>query len=149
MIDRQSCYSALFKLKEAGIDISAQLKVMEQESGIPRKVIEFLRDNSPQFQFYRYLQKHQKALAKNILDYNTLDNNDKMIVCSSFITRVYIAIKYKCLDKSLVDELGVKEVSNCLNKSLVYDDISYVDKVMMKHSDSLRYFYLNNKEVGS
>lgn len=145
MIDRQSCYSALFKLKNAGIDITEQLNVMSSTRGVPRKVIEFLRENSPQFQFYRDIQKHQKALAKSLLDYETLSDIDKLITCSSFITRVMIAVKYKNLDSSLLDELNIEEVSEAVDTAIKLNDFGKVNEVLQKHSEGLRLFYQNSK----
>lgn len=148
MIDRQDCYNALFKLKRAGIDVSAQLELMQKNKDIPRGVIEFLRENSPQFQFYRYIQKYQKALAENILDYQELDNIGKLITCSSFITRVMIAIKYKNLDESLIDDLNVSEVSEAINIALTTDDFTNINNILDKHCNSLRLFYKSNKKLG-
>lgn len=145
MIDRQSCYSALFKLKNAGVDITEQLNVMSSTRGVPRKVIEFLRENSPQFQFYRDIQKHQKALAKSLLDYETLSDVDKLITCSSFITRVMIAVKYKNLDISLLDELNIEEVSEAIDTAIKFYDFDKVNRVLQKHSEGLRLFYQNSK----
>ena len=73
MITRQDLYKDLFKLKNSGVDVSYQLKIMESKSGIPKEVVEFLQDKSPQFQFYRDLKKNQRALMKNILNYENLD----------------------------------------------------------------------------
>lgn len=146
MIDRQSIYTALFKLKNAGIDITDQLNVMQTTKGVPRKVIEFLRNNSPQFQFYRDIQKHQKALAKSLLDYESLSDIDKVITCSSFVTRALIAVKYKNLDKSLLDELNLSEVSEAVDTAVKMEDLSQVNLVLKKHSDCLRMFYQSNKE---
>lgn len=146
MINRQDCYNALFKLKGAGVDISAQLKIMQESTGVPQGVLEFLRENSPQFQFYRYVQKHQKALAESLLDYKSLDNLSKLITCSSFVTRVMIAVKYKNLDESLVDELNVNEVADAVSYALNSDDFTKVNEVLEKHSNSLRLFYQSNKQ---
>lgn len=141
MISRQDCYDALFKLKNAGVDISAPLNAMMRESGVPRQVILFLRDNSPQFQFYRDIQKHQKALANSLLDYETLDDISKIITCSSFVTRAMIAVKYKNLDPSLLDDLNISEVSDAINYTLHSGDFSKLDNVLRKHSNSLKLFY--------
>lgn len=145
MIDRQAVYNALFKLKSSGVNVDEQIKLMIDNPGVPRGIIEFLRDNSPQFQFYRYIQKRQKALAENLLDYKELSDNDKLIVCSSFITRALIAVKYKELDESLLDDLNVSEVSDALNFALSANNYSKVNEVLKKHSESLRLFYKNTK----
>lgn len=141
MIDRQSCYKALFKLKNSGVDISSQLKIMELSRGVPREVVLFLRDNSPQFQFYRYIQKHQKTLAKSLLDFDELSNEDKIIVGSSFVTRVFIAIKYKEFSQSLLDDLDVYSVSKAVTKAIESSDYSQLDKTLSFHQKSLRLFY--------
>lgn len=146
MINRQSCYSALFKLKNAGIDITPQLKMMESNRGVPRGVIEFLRNNSPQFQFYRHLQVHQKTLAKNLLDYEELDNLEKIIVGSSFVTRAMIAVKYNNLDESLLEDLNVAQVSHAVDLAVSSQDCSELNDVLKKHSDNLKLFYLNIKQ---
>lgn len=144
MIDRQSCYSALFKLKNAGIDIAPQLRIMQESKGVPRGVIEFLRENSPQFQFYRYIQKYQKALAQDILDYETKDEISRLITCSSFVTRAVIAVKYKNLDESLLDDLNVSEVSEAVHRALTAKDFTKINDVLKKHSSNLKLFYINN-----
>lgn len=141
MIDRQSCYSALFKLKNAGINIDSQLRLMTENKGVPRGVVEFLRDNSPQFQFYRYIQKYQKALSESILDYKKLSDLDKMITCSSFLTRAFIAVKYKNLDESLLDDLNIQDVAEALNAAIRESNFTKLNEVLEIHSNSLRLFY--------
>lgn len=141
MITRQDCYTALFKLKDTGIDISHQLIIMQQTKGVPMEVISFLRNNSPQFQFYGYIQKRQKGLSKSLLNYEDLSPEDKLITASSFITRVYLAIKYQELCKSLVDDLNVSKVITALEKAIVLEDYRELDNVMKMHGDSLRLFY--------
>ena len=148
MIDRQSCYSALFTLKNAGIDISDQLMIMQKTRGVPRGVLEFLRENSPQFQFYRYIQKHQKALAESLLDYELLSDTEKLITCSSFVTRAMIAVKYKNLDESLLEDLNISEVSEALHEALLTRNMTKVNDVLKKHSESLRVFYKNSSKKG-
>ena len=143
MINRVSCYDALFRLKQAGINVDDALEAMKNSSGVPREVIVFLRDNSPQFQFYRYIQKYQKALAENILDYKKLSDQDKLITCCSFLTRVLLAVKYKNLGEGLVDDLNINEISDAINTAITEFDYSKVDKVLSKHHDSLEVFYIN------
>jgi len=145
MINRQDCYNALFKLKNAGVNIDEQLSIMTKETGVPRGVIEFLRNNSPQFQFYRYLQKYQKALAESILDYSKLDYESKIVAASSFITRVYLSVKYKNLDASLTDDLDIEGVSDALHDAILTKDTGKLDIVMEKHTNSLGFFYLNKR----
>lgn len=148
MINRVSCYDALFRLKQAGVDVENALNAMKESAGVPREVIVFLRDNSPQFQFYRYIQKHQKALAENILDYRKLSNQDKLITCCSFLTRVLLAVKYKNLGEGLIDDLNISEFSDAINTAISEMDYSKVDAVLSKHHDSLEVFYINRpKEV--
>lgn len=118
---------------------------MAESRGVPRGVIVFLRDSSPHFQFYRYIQKHQKALASSILDYKTLSDEEKLITCSSFVTRALIAVKYKNLDGSLLDDLNISEVSEAVNLAISQRDFSQVDHVLEKHCESLRLFYENLK----
>lgn len=141
MINRQDCYTALFKLKDAGIDITAQLTIMQGTKGVPYEVLNFLRNNSPQFQFYGYIQKRQKGLAKSLLNYTDLEREDKIIAASSFVTRVYLATKYQELSKSLVDDLNVSKVITALEKAIVLEDYRELDNVMKMHGDSLRLFY--------
>lgn len=145
VVNRQTVFNALFKLKDAGVDVSSQLNSMANSRDIPRSVIEFLRDNSPQFQFYRHIQKHQHKLAESILDYKDLSDHEKLITCSSFITRALIAVKYGNLDESLLEDLNIEEVSNALNEAIVSKDYSKVNQVLEKHCNSLRAFYSKNK----
>lgn len=141
MINRQSIYNALFKLKESGVDISSQLNLMKDNSGIPKEVVEFLQDKSPQFQFYRSIHQNQRALMKNILRYETLDTRSKIKVCSSLITRAMISIEYKNLDESLLDELGLDRISYALNKALSDRDYSKLDEVLKVHKSAIELFY--------
>lgn len=145
MINRQDCYNALFKLKATGVDVSTQLEIMQRNKGVPYGVIQFLQENSPQFQFYRYIQKRQRKLSESLLDYETLSDTDKIIACSSLITRVMIAVKCKELDESLLDELNISDVSDALNRALSVNDFTRVNEVLKKHSDSLRLFYKSNR----
>lgn len=145
MVDRDNCYSALFKLKEAGINIEKPLESMTKNSGVPRDVIEFLRDNSPQFQFYRYLQKHQIALAKEIRNYEEASDTSKIKICSSIITRAMIAIEYNNIDRHIVYELNLADIAEAINYALISDDYSKVNKVLETHRNSIELFYLNNK----
>ena len=140
MIDRDTCFSALFKLKNAGIDVSDALFVMANEGGVPRRVIEFLRENSPHFQFYRHLQKHQKALAHSLLDYQELSPNKRIITASSFITRVYLAVEYNEIDSSLLEDINVQEIVTGLARA-IRGDFSLLDREMLKHGESLKLFY--------
>ena len=117
---------------------------MQESKGVPRGVIEFLRENSPQFQFYRYIQKYQKALAQDILDYETKDEISRLITCSSFVTRAVIAVKYKNLDESLLDDLNVSEVSEAVHHALTAKDFTKINDVLKKHSSNLKLFYINN-----
>ncbi len=145
MINRQDCYTALFTLKDAGIDISKQLELMKNSRGVPRGVIEFLRDNSPQFQFYRHIQQHQKALSKSLRNYENLNEIDKLITASSFLTRAMIAVKYKNLDESLLDDLNIAEVAQALDTAITEKDFEMLDNVLCKHRDSLKVFYLKQE----
>lgn len=141
MITRQSCFSALFRLKNAGVDVTRQLKIMESRSGIPQEVVEFLQENSPQFQFYRSIQKHQRALMKNILHYESLDTVGKIKVCSSLITRATIAVEYHNLDESLLEDLRLDKLAKALNKALSDKDYSYLDEVLQGHKNAMLLFY--------
>ena len=149
MIDRQAVFKALFKLKDAGLDVSRPLDLMASSRGIPQEVIKFLRDNSPQFQFYRYIQKYQKALAKSILDYEELSVEDKIVALSSFITRAYLAVKYKNLDKSLLDDLSLGEITDALNRSISEYDDSGLDEALSRLKNSLKLFYSEEGNPGS
>lgn len=149
MITRQSCYNAIFQLKSAGVDVTAPLKLMQESSDIPEGVIEFLRDQSPQFQFYRSIQKHQRALMKNILHYDELDNKDKIKVASSFITRAVISVEYNNLDESLLDELGLDKIAHALDKALSDRDYSKLDEVFKMHQDAMKLFYKGAGDSGS
>lgn len=148
MITRQSCYSAIFRLKSVGVDVTVPLKMMQETSDIPEGVIEFLRDQSPQFQFYRSIQKHQRALMKNILHYDELDNKDKIKVASSFITRAVISVEYNNLDESLLDELGLDKIAHALDKALSDRDYSKLDEVFKMHQDAMKLFYKGVSENG-
>ena len=145
MITRQSVYSALFKLKSTGVDVSRMLNVMKDNSGIPEEVVRFLQDNSPQFQFYRGIQKHQRALMKNILHYEDLDFKGKVKVCSSLITRAMIAVEYNNLDESLLDDLRLDKVAGAINKALVGKDSSFLDEVLEGHKNAMLLFYKGEK----
>ena len=141
MITRQSCYDALFKLKESGIDVKSQLEVMSNKSGVPAEVVDYLRDKSPQFQFYRSIQKHQRALMKNILNYDRLSELDKIKVASSFITRVVISIEYGNLSEELLSEMSLDKVSLSLHKAISTRDFSKLDEVMKLHQTAVKLFY--------
>lgn len=145
MITRQSCYIALYKLKDAGINIDSQIELMTKNPGVPREVILFLRENSPQFQYYRYLQKHQKALVKNILNYDTFDNIGKVKVCSSLITRAMIAIEYKDFDQSLMYDLDLEGLSEALSEAFNDQDYSKLNESLEKQRESMKLF-LKEKE---
>lgn len=140
VITRQSVYEALYTLKETGVSIDKYINLLSKESGIPNEVLIFLRDNSPQFQFFRYIQQHQKALMKSILDYKELDNHGKIKVLSSIITRVMIAIEYNNLSASLIDALELSEVSKAINQAIEYNDYSLADKVLEKLNTSMKLF---------
>ena len=140
MITRQSVYEALYTLKETGVSIDKYINLLSKENGIPNEVLIFLRDNSPQFQFFRYIQQHQKALMKSILDYKELDNHGKIKVLSSIITRVMIAIEYNNLSESLIDALELSEVSKAINQAIEYNDYSLADKVLEKLNTSMKLF---------
>lgn len=140
VITRQSVYEALYTLKETGVSIDKYINLLSKESGIPNEVLIFLRDNSPQFQFFRYIQQHQKALMKSILDYKELDNHGKIKVLSSIITRVMIAIEYNNLSESLIDALELSEVSKAINQAVEYNDYSLADKVLEKLNTSMKLF---------
>ena len=141
MITRQSCFDSLFKLKNAGIDVSHEIELMQSQEGIPEEVVKFLRDQSPQFQFYRSIQKHQRALMKNILHYDKLDNKGKIKVCSSLITRAMISVEYGNLDESLLDDLGLDKLSNALNEALTNLDYTKLNEVLESHRRSMKLFY--------
>lgn len=151
MINRQTVFRALFKLKDAGIDVTAPLKSMELNQGIPQEVIGFLQDQSPQFQFYRSIQQHQRALMKNILHYEELDVNSKIKVCSSLITRAVISVEYHNLDESLLEDLRLDKLSKALNKALSDKDYSYLDEVLQGHKNAMMLFYKGkvSEESGS
>lgn len=137
MITRQDLYSDLFKLKNAGVDITEPIKVMESVKGIPDKVVEFLRDHSPQFQFYKDIQKNQKALMKNILNYESLDRVGRIKVCSSLITRSMISIEYKNLDESLLEDLKVSKLAKALESSLSIGDDTMLNEVLSEHRNAV------------
>lgn len=141
MITRQSCYSALFKLKSAGVNVEDALKVMQSTTEVPEKVLDFLRDKSPMFQFYRSIQQHQRALMKNILHYEELDVRSKIKVCSSLITRAMISVEYHNLDESLLEDLRLDKLSKALNKALSDKDYSYLDEVLQGHKNAMMLFY--------
>ena len=140
MINRQSCYNALFKLRSAGVDITEQLNIMKSSPGIPYKVVEFLRTNSPQFQFYEDIRKNQRALLRNILNYESLDRNSKIKLCSSLITRAFISVEYKHIDESLLSELELDRLSKALDSALSYRDYSKLDEVLESHKKSMLLF---------
>lgn len=140
MITRQDVYRDLFKLKNAGEDISSPLKVMESCKGVPQEVVEFLQDRSPQFQFYHDLHKNQKALMKNILKYESFDTNGKIKLCSSLLTRAMIAVEYKNLDESLLEDLQLSKISRALDKALSNKDPSKLDEVLEGHRNAIRLF---------
>lgn len=140
MITRQDIYRDLFKLKNAGEDITESLRVMESHPGIPKEVVEFLQDRSPQFQFYRDIKKNQKALMKNILHYESLDNRSKIKLCSSLVTRAMIAIEYKNLDESLLEDLQLSKVTKALDQAVSKYDYSKLDEVLRSHKSAMQLF---------
>lgn len=146
MITRQTLYSDLFKLKKSGVDISEQLSVMEKTPGVPKEVVEFLQDKSPQFQFYRDLKKNQRALMKNILNYENLNIPSKIKVCSSLVTRAMISVEYKNLDESLLRDLQVDKASYAVYKSLSAKDYSKLDEVLSSHKSAMLLFLNKERE---
>lgn len=146
MITRQSVYSDLFKLKRAGFNIDEQLNIMQTRAGIPQEVVKFLQDNSPQFQFYRDIQKNQRTLMRNIINYESLDTRSKIKLCSSLITRAMIAVEYKNLDESLLEDLHLDKLSNALNKALSDQDYSKLDEALSGHRNAMLLFYKGNNE---
>lgn len=148
MITRQDLYRDLFKLKKAGIDVSHPLKIMESYEGVPREVVEFLQDKSPQFQFYRDVHKNQKALMKNILHYESFDHKGKIKLCSSLITRAVIAVEYKNLDESLLEDLQLSKISRAIDKALSDKDYSKLDEVLESHRNAIKLFLKRGKNDG-
>lgn len=146
MITRQSIYDALFTLKNTGVNVDYYLSLLTNNSDIPKEIIIFLRENSPQFQFFRYIQQHQKALMKSILDYETLSNYGKIKVLSSFITRVMIAVEYNNISEELVDLLELNELSDAINEALGNQDYSKVNEVLGKLNKSMKLF-VKNKNI--
>lgn len=140
MITRQTVITALVRLKDAGVDVSQQFESLKHSSGIPKETIEFLRTNSPQFMFYKDLQKHQKALIKNILDYENFDTIGKIKLCSSLITRAMISVEYKNFDKSLLEDLELNRLSGALHKALNDRDYSQLDTVLAEQKRSIKLF---------
>lgn len=140
MITRQTVISALVKLKDAGIDVSEQFESLKNNPGISKDLVEFLRVHSPQFMFYKDLQKHQKALIKNILDYESFDTIGKIKLCSSLITRAMISVEYKNFDKSLLEDLELNRLSEALHKALNDKDYSRLDKVLEEQKQSIKLF---------
>lgn len=140
MITRQSLFEALFKLKNSGVNVDNQLQIMATKSGIPNEVIIFLRDNSPQFQFFRDIQKNQRALMKNILNYEELDTIGKIKVCSSLITRAAISVEYKNINETLLDELDLASLSTALNRAFKDRDYTKLDEALEKYKQSMLLF---------
>lgn len=146
MITRQDCFNAIFKLKSAGVDCTEVLNLMQKEEGIPEGVVKFLQDQSPQFQFYRSIQKHQRALMKNILHFDEMDNKGKVKVASSLITRAVISVEYNNLDESLLEDLRLDKIASALSKALSSKDYSYLDEVLQGHKNAMLLFYRGNSE---
>lgn len=146
MITRQTVISALVKLKDAGIDVSEQFESLKRNSGISKDLIEFLRTHSPQFMFYKDLQKNQKRLIKNILDYESFDAIGKIKLCSSLITRAMISVEYKNFDKSLLEDLELNRLSEALHKALNDKDYSVLDKVLEEQKQSIKLFVKDLEE---
>lgn len=140
MITRQDVYRDLFKLKNTGVDITSPLKVMESCRGVPKEVVEFLQDKSPQFQFYRDLHKNQRTLMKSILKYESFDTNGKIKLCSSLLTRAMISVEYKNLDESLLEDLQLSKISRAIDKALSDKDPSKLDEVLESHRSAIKLF---------
>lgn len=140
MISRQDVFRDLFKLKKAGEDISEQLKIMESVRGVPREVVEFLQDRSPQFQFYRDIKKNQRALMKNVLGFESLTPVGKVKTCSSLITRAMISVEYKNLDESLLEDLRVSHLAKALEVYFTSGDISEVNEALTEHKNAMLLF---------
>lgn len=140
MITRQSCYEALFRLKDSGVDITSYLELLKESQGVPREVVKFLQEESPQFKFYKDLQKNQRALVKNILNYESLDNIARVKVCSSLITRAMISVEYKNISPVLLEELELDKISNAITKALGNRDYAKLDEVLRGQRETLKLF---------
>lgn len=147
MITRQDIFKDLFKLKESGVDISSALKLLESQRGIPREVVEFLKDKSPQFQFYEDIHSHQKALMKNVLNYEKLNYYGKVKVGSSLLTRMMIAIEYKNLSECLLRDLKIEMLSSALDAAISRGNVSPLEEVLEMHKNAMILF-CKDKGVG-
>lgn len=146
MITRQTVISALVKLKDAGVDVNEQFESLKNNPGISKDLVEFLRVHSPQFMFYKDLQKNQKRLIKNILDYESFDTVGKIKLCSSLITRAMISVEYKNFDKSLLEDLELNRLSEALHKALNDKDYSKLDKALEEQKQSIKLFVKDLEE---
>lgn len=144
-VSRQDLFSDLFKLKNSGIDISESLKVMETSPGIPKEVVNFIVNNSPQYTFYEDLRKNQRVLFKNILSYESLDFYNKIKTCSSLITRAMISVQYKNLNESLLNELKLDKSAKALEVALQTHNSELIDEVLQSHKNAIVLLYENRK----
>lgn len=137
MITRQDLYNDLFKLKKAGVDISEPIKVMESYEGLPKSVIEFIKNNSPQFQFYEDLCKNLRTLVKNILNYESFDTYGKVKLCSSLITRAVISIEHNSLNEHLLSDLKLDKIAKSIELALSGQSKSMLDEVLSEHKNAI------------
>lgn len=140
MTTRQLAFSALFKLKKSGVRVDEQLAQLADNSGVPESVVKFLKENSPQYQFYSYLQKRQKSLLQNLVKYESLGPVEKVKVGSSMITRAMIAVEYKEINPTLIEELRLDRVANALSEVLQGGDDKVLDTAMLSHLEFVKEF---------
>lgn len=137
MITRQDLYNDLFKLKKSGEDVSEMFKIMESHKGIPKEVVEFIKNKSPQFQFYENIHKNLRTLFKNILNYESLSTSSKIKVCSSLITRAVIAVEHDNLNESLLPDLKIEKAARAIEYAVSGKSKSLLDEVLSEHKNAI------------
>lgn len=132
MIDKYSCLILLNDIKEKGINVDKQIKLLTVSSQIPLEVLKFINDSEPieLCKFYEKLRKSynnkKSTLYKNLMkdDFSASPNDiqEIPIILSSYALQLVIFSK-TVENKTLFFKFGrLEEVYRCLlNYSTTYD----------------------------
>lgn len=132
MIDKYSCLILLNDIKEKGINVDKQIKLLTMSNQIPLEVLKFINDSEPieLCKFYEKLRKSynnkKSTLYKNLMkdDFSASPNDiqEIPIILSSYALQLVIFSK-TVENKTLFFKFGrLEEVYRCLlNYSTTYD----------------------------
>lgn len=132
MIDKYSCLILLNDIKEKGINVDKQIKLLTVSNQIPLEVLKFINDSEPieLCKFYEKLRKSynnkKSTLYKNLMkdDFSASPNDiqEIPIILSSYALQLVIFSK-TVENKTLFFKFGrLEEVYRCLlNYSTTYD----------------------------